>query len=783
MFSRFSKSLALIIFLSLIMGLVALPDSVKSSWPDNSFFNLFKKPKITLGLDLQGGTQLDYRIDLRNAEAKNNDDDPSNNVRINDIIEGVRATLERRVNGLGVSEPQIYLSNVADEQHIIVELAGIKDVEEAKATVGKTIQLEFKEQKTDLESDEKGKIDAQAQEILALTLEPGADFSEIGKNVETTDEKIQFRAEKKQWASELSPHYKDLLPSLNAGQVSSKVAEGSDGYTVSTDGQLTQTSGLYVVQLVNKEVKDKTDKKFATLDEVATAFGKKTETLAEKTAADFDPAEKDMIFLMNSADEKHTGILEKDNEYVVYSLINYEPAEQKVQASHILISYQGAASAPETVTRTKEEAKAEADRVTAEAKASPDQFAELAKKYSDGPTGPNGGDLGLFGKGQMTKAFEDAAFAMEVGTVSDAVETEFGFHIIKQTDSKNLEERVTVGKLAVEKTDENKQKLEAELAKMDGYDVTTQEEEFTYNEIFFNLTPDPWKSTGLDGSHFKYATPTYNDIGTPEVNIQFDSEGADMFEELTGRLVGKRLAIFVGGQLISAPNVNQKISGGNAVITGQFTPQQAMQLARDLNTGAIDAPVILSGQYTISATLGENALRVSLLAGLIGLLILVVYMVLYYRLMGFFAVLALCVYSIFILFILKTTGIVMTLAGIAGIILSIGMAVDANILIFERTKEELMTGKNFSASITAGFERAWSSIRDSNASSLITCTILWFFGNSIIRGFALMLAIGILLSMFTAITVTRKFLQSLRGTNLSKNRFLLGVKEIETVNR
>ena len=125
----------------------------------------------------------------------------------------------------------------------------------------------------------------------------------------------------------------------------------------------------------------------------------------------------------------------------------------------------------------------------------------------------------------------------------------------------------------------------------------------------------------------------------------------------------------------------------------------------------------------------------------------------------------------------------MTLAGIAGIILSIGMAVDANILIFERTKEELNTGKNFMAAVSAGFERAWSSIRDSNVSSLITCSILWFFGNSIIRGFALMLAIGILISMFTAITVTKKFLQTLTGTSIAKKRFLFGVKEIESTNR
>lgn len=208
--------------------------------------------------------------------------------------------------------------------------------------------------------------------------------------------------------------------------------------------------------------------------------------------------------------------------------------------------------------------------------------------------------------------------------------------------------------------------------------------------------------------------------------------------------------------------------------------QRALQLANDLNTGAIDAPIILSGQNTISATLGESALRVSLLAGVIGLIVLVLFMIFYYRLLGFLAVIALCIYSVIIIFLLKTTSIVMTLAGIAGIILSIGMAVDANILIFERTKEELNEGKNFTASIQAGFERAWSSIRDSNVSSLITCVILWFFGNSMIRGFALMLAIGILVSMFTAINVTRSFINTLTGTKAAKSNFLMGTNRLNT---
>jgi len=347
----------------------------------------------------------------------------------------------------------------------------------------------------------------------------------------------------------------------------------------------------------------------------------------------------------------------------------------------------------------------------------------------------------------MAPEFEAASFALEVDEVSEVVETSFGYHIITVTDKK--EKVVTV----------------------------VQEDHYTYSEILYDTTPDPWKATGLDGSHFKYASVTYDQIGSPQVAIQFDDEGARMFEELTEKLINQQLAIFVGGELVSAPRVNQKIVGGQAVITGVGTLQTALQLANDLNTGAIDAPIILSGQYTISASLGDNALQLSLYAALIGLIALAIFMILFYRLLGIFAVIALLIYSVIIIFILKTTGIVMTLAGIAGIILSIGMAVDANILIFERTKEELSEGNSYIAAIVTGFDRAWSSIKDSNVSSLITCVILWFFGNSIIRGFALMLGLGILVSMFTAITVTRSLLKTLNGTRASKSKFLLGSKK------
>ena len=681
---RFSKSLIAIIIATLFMGVIALPNSVKSKLPNDPISTWIKSKNVTLGLDLQGGTQLDYRIDLRDINKRNEDDNDSNDVKVHDVIQGVRATIERRVNGLGVAEPQIYLSEIAGEQHIIVELAGIKDVNEAKAIVGKTIQLEFKEPKEDIDESEKVAIEKEANTILVSVLKKDANFSEIGESTKTSDNKIEFRKESTSFESELANHFKSILPKLKEGEVYKKVIEGSDGYMIRGAGDVSEKKILTIVQLISKEENDKVTQ-----------------------------------------------------------------IKEEVSASHILITYEGAEKASEETTRTKDEAEEEANKLLSEVKESPETFADMAKENSNGPSASEGGDLGTFGKGQMATAFEAAAYELNKDEISEVVETEFGFHIIKRTN---------------EKTEDSEE--------------TISEMEYTYNEIVFDISPSEWKATGLDGSSFKFATVTYTNIGTPQVNIQFDDEGADMFEDITGRLEGKQLAIFVGGELISAPRVNEKISGGNAVITGSYSLQEALQLANDLNTGAIDAPIILSGQNTISATLGDSALRLSLMAGIIGLIVLALFMILYYRALGVFAVIALSIYGIIIIFILKTFSLVMTLAGIAGIILSIGMAVDANILIFERTKEELNEGKGFSAAISAGFDRAWTSIRDSNVSSLITCTILWFFGNSIIRGFALMLGLGTIISMFTAITVTRTFLQTLVGTWISKNRWLLGVKEL-----
>ncbi|MEJ0021063.1 MAG: protein translocase subunit SecD [Candidatus Doudnabacteria bacterium] len=288
---------------------------------------------------------------------------------------------------------------------------------------------------------------------------------------------------------------------------------------------------------------------------------------------------------------------------------------------------------------------------------------------------------------------------------------------------------------------------------------------------------DAFKPTGLSGKQFKRATLEFDQrTGLPQVALQFDAEGTKLFADITTRDVGKRIAIFLDGEILSAPTVNTPITDGQAIITGQYTVQEAKDLVTRLNAGALPVPIKLISQENVGATLGLQSVEKSVEAGLIGFAIVALFMIIYYRLPGVLAVIALSIYTALSLAIFKLFGITITLAGIAGFILSVGMAVDANILIFERMKEELRKGKTLQQSVEDGFNRAWLSVRDSNFSSLITTFILGYFGSSIIRGFAITLAIGILVSMFTAITVTRTFLRMLVGHNILVKHGLYGVR-------
>ena len=295
-----------------------------------------------------------------------------------------------------------------------------------------------------------------------------------------------------------------------------------------------------------------------------------------------------------------------------------------------------------------------------------------------------------------------------------------------------------------------------------------------YEEEESDFAEDPYfKSTKLTGKYLKKAELGFNQTTfEPEVLLEFNEQGKDIFKELTSLNIGKRLAIYIDQSLISAPMVKEAIPDGKARITGRFTIEEAKLLTRNLNAGALPVPITLISQKTVGPVLGKISLEKSLKAGMIGFLMVILFMIGFYRGPGILASLALMIYAGIVLSLFKLIPVTLTLAGIGGVILSVGMAVDANVLIFERMKEERRAGRSFERMIEIGFSRAWPSIRDSNLTTLIVALIMFFFGTSFIKGFALTLSLGILVSMFSAIFITRTFLRSFIGTRLEKVKFL-----------
>ncbi|MDO8558174.1 MAG: protein translocase subunit SecD [bacterium] len=279
--------------------------------------------------------------------------------------------------------------------------------------------------------------------------------------------------------------------------------------------------------------------------------------------------------------------------------------------------------------------------------------------------------------------------------------------------------------------------------------------------------------TELNGRFLERTEVTFDpNTSAPTVSLQFDDEGARLFENLTKEFLQKPIAVYLDGAAISVPTVQSVITGGQAIISGNFTVREARQLADRMNAGALPVPIKIVSQETVGAALGSESVAKSLKAGMVGFLLVALFMIVWYRLPGLFAALALVCYVVLVLFVFKLVPVTLTLSGIAGFILSMGIAVDANVLIFERMKEEFKKGFGFSQGITEGFGRAWPSIRDSNVSSLITAFILFWVGSGVVKGFALTLIIGIIVSLFSAIFITRSLLLIFAGTRAEGWRWL-----------
>ena len=554
---RLRLKFILVVVLAVVAGFIAYPQAA-SKVP--RLFDLLNKPKINLGLDLQGGIHLEYKADTSQVDSS----------QVADAMQAVQDVIERRVNAFGVAEPVVYTTKSGGEQRLVVELAGVKDINEAKKMISETPFLEFKEES------------------------------------QTTPEQIP----------------QDVLDKANA------------------------------------EAKNKAE-----------------------------------------------GILKK-------------------------------ALAGE-------------------------DFATLAKDNSQDPgSKDNGGVYDFQKKGSFVPEYEAAIFDpnLKDGEVyPKLVESQFGWHIIKKVEIKG--------------------------------EGDSQEFKSAHILIMKTSQPQPqmtWAETGLTGKNLKNASVQFKSQGLsePEVSLKFDDEGTKLFAEITKKNIGKRVAIYLDGEIITAPTVQSEILNGEAVVTGSYTVEEAKTLVKRLNEGALPVPISLVGQQSVEATLGQVSLEKSLKAGMIGLILVIIFMLVYYRFLGLIASFSLLIYSALMISIFKLSGftpwqITLTLPGIAGFVLSIGMAVDANILIFERTKEEVRKGRNILSAIEEGFKRAWTSILDGNMSSIITALILVEMGTGFVKGFAVTLIIGVLASMFTAVVITRTILRYILGPWIEDKMWLIGAKKNE----
>lgn len=767
---------------AIFVVLIALPSSLKKGWAP-SFLN----PGFHFGLDLAGGTQLDFRISeneiqdqlkaldaqistLQSQGAGGTEVLQLQNERAaiqaqqQNLVEAIRNVLERRINSLGVSEATITPSYVGGEKHLLVECPGVVDVQECINTVGKTIQLEFKEEFTQADADYEKTVRTNVTAALSRMTKSGATLATLGQDL-GSQLGMAYEASHVFFKDQLPKGLEKVWNTTSKNGV--QRLEGS--VTVnSTDAQGKPTTeeipGVFLVEVLNPLTMTG-----RVINEAPTAFGvlaKSEKTTVQRLETNVDLDAKIPVRLITAIKQMKPGDLKvvtmDDGSAQLIFLRSFVPGSQQVDVSHILVAYKGANSAPATVTRTKEQALARAKDLKAQLAAGAD-FTTLARTQSDGPSAQNSGNLGPIGHGSLVPSFEDVAFKQAKGVISDPVETPFGYHLIRvdktpymSTDKASFDALTVTG-------DNAEARANAMLSKLQKGEIKSTENAITLRSLFFSLKPTGWKDTELDGKHFRSATVTLEpSTSLPVVQIIFDTEGAKLFQQLTKNNIGKRIAIFVGGELVSAPTVQAEITGGSAVITGSQNYEEARKLAQDLNTGAIPAPIHLNGQQTVEATLGQQALDTSVLAGIIGMIVVMLYMLIVYRFLGVLANLALVIYAvIFIallklpLFLVSSQYIVLTLAGAAGMILSIGMAVDCNVLVFERVKEELKRGKMLKTAVEVGFERAWPSIRDSNITTIITCVVLFMIGTSIVKGFAVTLGMGVIISMFTGMVITR----------------------------
>ena len=626
---------------------------------------------LSLGLDLQGGIRLVYQADT--AEPPAGED-----------MEGLRRTLERRINSSGLGEPNIQLLG---EDRILIQLPGIADSERARRIIGDTAQLEFKQRTVRVQQELENLTSTDIVSTRLTTLERLEDSGLVLVSATTT------------------PAATPEISAITSPSVTATVEEpGAEGAATTTEAEAAEAprpAGSATTTESAPPVEAATTTESASPGEAATTTEAAPGGVATSTAAAPSPAATTTdtrlpILMVEFTDEG----ADKFSELVTQLADSLQPVGDIGQVFP--------------------------DELTVETKGG--RLAPLSLSYQPFFPALPGQDLPIGFEPNIRRVQDTNTFTINLiagGVVYEEAEERFG----------------TGGELA----------FGLILGKVD-------------------------EDVGLTGDDLARAYPgQHQGSGVPIVNIEFNSEGTRKFGEITQRIAGTPdvLAIFLDDEELIAPSVQQAITGGAAFIQGRgFTIDRVRDISLLLESGRLPIPIVEIQAREIDAILGERSLAKSVVAGSVGLGLVLLFMLLYYRLPGVVASVALVIYATLVLAIFKLLPLTLTLSGVGAVILSIGMAVDANILIFERMKDELRAGRTLLSAINIGFNRAWPAIRDSNVSTLITCAILFWFadtlGATIVQGFAVALAIGVGVSMFSAIMVSRTLLRLVAATPLSR---------------
>ena len=693
---------------------------------------------LTLGLDLQGGSHLVYQAELV--------EDPSGGMTAQpttDQMASLKSIIERRLNSAGLGEPVV---QVLGDDRLLIQIPGVSDPDNAKALIGETAQLEFKHRMLNVPR----RIEFQEGEIVGYRV------------VEVTPELID--------------------PSPTEGEESADgVADDATGDDMATDDG------------TDSATDDATGDDTATDDGADSAADDATDDVATDDGA-ADDATDDVATDDGAADDATDDVATDDGaaDDATDDAATDDGADSGGDGTDDAATDDGADSAADDATddaATDDGADSAADDATDDA--ATDDGADSAAQSDasgeeDAPPGPPGleiefSDAGFVKFAEVVNGMQNSmtppagttdiypdrlvlsvegSTAQELDILYQQVLIGAGGEVVSLEGTPSIQQIVGTNKYVVD--------LSAALFDREDLMAAAQEQFPSGGELVVTVVAGKVdEDINLTGNDLARAYPgQHQGSGIPIVNIEFNAEGTRKFGQITGEIAqtGDQLAIILDDRELIAPVADRAITGGSAYISGgDFTIERVQQIALLLESGRLPIPISLIQERNIDAILGSDSLQKSVRAGVVGLALVFLFMILYYRMPGIIAGAALLIYTLMLIAVFKMIPVTLTLSGVAAAILSIGMAVDANILIFERMKEEMRAGRPLFSSINIGFNRAWSAIRDSNVSTLITSGILYWFadtlGATIVQGFAATLAIGVLLSMFSSIVISRTLLR------------------------